>query len=177
MYFFQVQIAIFLYLQVHKTSYVYLQVQSLHTSTHSSFSYSQVPKISYVYYKYTKQAMYTWTIFPFSRDFILLSRQHLSISAISQLLLARFGPNLKQRVQGTYTTDYNCHHKICPGDICPYLQYLSCYRPDLIQILGPKFLGALIVVDKAPFDLNISRTKMFLVAKIIYFFNPNIFGS
>ena len=38
-----------------------------------------------------------------------------SISAISQLLLARFGPNFKQWVQGTYTTDYKCHHNICPG--------------------------------------------------------------
>ena len=52
-----------------------------------------------------------------------MSRQHLSwghlsisISAISQLLLARFGSNFKQRVLGTYTTDYNCHHDICPGD-------------------------------------------------------------
>ena len=55
----------------------------------------------------------------------LFSRQHmswghLSISAISQLLLARFGSNFKQRVLGTYTTDYNCHH-----DICPYQQYTS----------------------------------------------------
>ena len=43
------------------------------------------------------------------------SRQHfswgyLSISAISQLLLAQFGSNFKQRVLGTYTTDYNCYH-------------------------------------------------------------------
>ena len=62
-----------------------------------------------------------------------MSRQHLawghlSISAISQLLLVRFGPNFKQRVQGTYTTDYNCQHDICPGNICPgdifpYQQY------------------------------------------------------
>ena len=46
-----------------------------------------------------------------------LSRQHLSISAIAQLFLARFGSNFKQRVLGTYTTDYNCHHDICPGNI------------------------------------------------------------
>ena len=57
-----------------------------------------------------------------------LSWRHLSISAIYQLLLARFGSNFKQRVLGTYTTDYNCHHdiwpgNICPGDICPYQQY------------------------------------------------------
>ena len=70
-----------------------------------------------------------------------LSWVHLSISAISQLLLARFGPNFKQRVQGTYTTDYNCHHNICPGnicpgDICPYQQYLSWIWPNLDQILN-----------------------------------------
>merc|ERR1711954_206802 len=66
---------------------------------------------------------------------------HFSISAISQLLLARFRSNFKQRVLGTYTTDYNCHHdicpdNICPGDICPYQQYLSCYWPDLDQTLN-----------------------------------------
>merc|ERR1712013_805318 len=47
----------------------------------------------------------------------------------------------KQRVQGTYTTDYNCHRdscpdNICPGDICPYQQYLSYYWPDLDQTLN-----------------------------------------
>ena len=57
-----------------------------------------------------------------------------SQAAISQLLVARFGPNFKQRVLGTYTTDNNCHHyicpgNICPGDICPYQQYFSCYWP------------------------------------------------
>ena len=71
----------------------------------------------------------------------ILSWGHLSISAISQLLLARFGSNFKQRVLETYTTDYNCHHdictgNICPGDICPYQQYLSRYWPDLDQTLN-----------------------------------------
>merc|ERR1711954_613377 len=66
---------------------------------------------------------------------------HFSISAISQLLLARFRSNFKQRVLGTYTTDYNCHHDICPDNICPgyispYQQYLSCYWPDLDQTLN-----------------------------------------
>merc|ERR1711942_285933 len=36
-----------------------------------------------------------------------LSWGHLSISAISQLLLAQFGSNFKQRVLGTNTTNYN----------------------------------------------------------------------
>ena len=86
----------------------------------------------------------------------LLSYGHLSISAISQLLLARFGSNFKQRVLGTYTTGYNCHHNICPGnicpgdicpgdicpgdicpgDICPSQQYLSCYWPDFDHTLN-----------------------------------------
>ena len=59
-----------------------------------------------------------------------LSWGHLSISTISQLLQARFWSNFKQRVLGTCTTDYNCHHNICPGNICPgdncpYKQLLS----------------------------------------------------
>ena len=69
-----------------------------------------------------------------------LSWGHLSKSAISQRLLARFGSNLKQRVLGTYTTNYNCHHdicpgNICPGNICPYQQYLSSYWPNFDQTL------------------------------------------
>merc|ERR1712115_479200 len=60
---------------------------------------------------------------------------------ISQLLLTQFGPNFKHRVLGTSRTDSNCHHdifpdNICPGDICPYQQYLSCYWPDLDQTLN-----------------------------------------
>ena len=70
-----------------------------------------------------------------------LSWGHLSISAISQWLPAWYGSNFKQRVLGTYKTDQNCHHNICPchicpGDICPYQQYPSCYWPDLDQTLN-----------------------------------------
>ena len=65
----------------------------------------------------------------------------LLCSAISQLLLARYGSNFKRRVLGTYSTDGKCHHNICPciicpGDICPYQQYFSCYQPDLDQTLN-----------------------------------------
>ena len=28
-----------------------------------------------------------------------------------------------------------CSCNICPGDICPYQQYLSCYWPDFDQTL------------------------------------------
>ena len=70
-----------------------------------------------------------------------LSEGHLSISAISQLLLARFGSNFRQRVLVTYATEYNCPRDIFPGNICsgdifPYQQYLSCYWHDLDQILN-----------------------------------------
>ena len=38
-------------------------------------------------------------------------------------------------------TDANCFGdifpvNICPGDICPYQEYLSCYWPDVNQTLG-----------------------------------------
>ena len=61
-----------------------------------------------------------------------------SMSAISQLLLARFWPNFKVRFLETSTTDSNyygdiCPCNICPGNICKYQQYLSCYWPDFDQ--------------------------------------------
>ena len=34
---------------------------------------------------------------------------------------------------GISTTDSSCHHDICPGYICPYQQYLSCYWLDFGQ--------------------------------------------
>ena len=64
-----------------------------------------------------------------------------SYAAISQLLLTRFGLNIKHRVLGTSRKDSNCHcdifpNNICPGDICPYQEYLSCYWLDLDQTLN-----------------------------------------
>ena len=69
-----------------------------------------------------------------------LSSRHMSISAISQLLLTRFWWNFKGRFLGTSRTDSNCHRDIClgnscPGDICPYQEYLSCYWPDFDETL------------------------------------------
>ena len=67
-----------------------------------------------------------------------LSRQHLSISGISQLFLTWFWWNFK----GSFTepsltdSDYQveiCPGNICPGDICPYQDYPSCYWPDVDQ--------------------------------------------
>ena len=69
-----------------------------------------------------------------------LSWRHLSILAISQLLLARFWPNFKGGFLGHFLTYSKCHNDICSGnicpcDICPYQQYLSFCWPDFDQIL------------------------------------------
>ena len=69
-----------------------------------------------------------------------LSWRHLSISTISQLLLVRFWPNFKGRFLGpiwTYSNFQNdiCSGNICPCDIYPYQEYLSCHKPDFDQTL------------------------------------------
>ena len=69
-----------------------------------------------------------------------------SMSAISQLLLARFWPNFKGRFLGLSLTDPNCHDDICPSnicpcDICPYQEYLSCYWSDFDQTLEVGWQG------------------------------------
>ena len=136
MYFFQVQIAIFWYLQVYKTSYVYLQVQSLHTSTHSYFFILASTKnklcILGQFYKYTKQAMYTWTIF-FPFPMILFH-----CSAWPRLKL-----NTKKGLNTTTTNHHppptTTHHHPPPTTTTTQTlrqQYLSCYWPDLDQTLN-----------------------------------------
>ena len=62
---------------------------------------------------------------------------------------------------------------ICPGDICPYHQFLSCY-----QIFWNQFIGALIILDhnfldQTSFYPNIFWTKKFPGPK--NFFNQNCF--
>ena len=69
-----------------------------------------------------------------------------SMSAISQLLLARFWPNFKGRFLGHSRTDSNCYGDICagniyPGNICPYQEYLNCYWPDFNQMLEVGWQG------------------------------------
>ena len=59
---------------------------------------------------------------------------------ISQLLVAQFGPNFKERFLGPFLTDANRHtdiypSNICPRNICPYKEYLSWYWPDFDQTL------------------------------------------
>ena len=86
-----------------------------------------------------------------------LSWWHLSISGISPLLLTRFWWNFKGSFLGTTRTDSNyqvniCLGKIWPCDICPYLEYLSCYRLNC---------------DQKNFLLLISRTRLFY-QKLLY---------
>ena len=81
-----------------------------------------------------------------------LSWRHLSISAISQLLLARFWPNFKGRFLGTSRRDSYCYGdicpgNICPGDICPYQEYLSCYSTNLDETLN---IGSWDHLDQIP---------------------------
>ena len=71
-----------------------------------------------------------------------------SVSAISQLLLTQFGPNLKVTFLGPSLTDVKYHGDICPcnicsRDICPYLQYLSCYLTNFDQTSKVGFWGHL----------------------------------
>ena len=79
-----------------------------------------------------------------------LSRQHLSwghlfISGISQMLLTRLLPNFKGRFLGTDANfqGYISTSNLCPGDICPYQQYLSYYWPDFDEHFWTHYFGGL----------------------------------
>ena len=83
-----------------------------------------------------------------------LSWQYLSISGIYQLLLTRFSWNFKGSFLGASRTDSNyqvdifpCN--ICPGDICPDQEYLSCYWPyfhDTLNVVSWKHLEQILTI-------------------------------
>ena len=105
-----------------------------------------------------------------------LSLRHLSISAISQLLLVRFWPNFKCRFPGPLWTYSNCHNDICPGNICPcnicpYKEYLSCYWPNFDQTLK---VGSWDHLKHIP---TVTGEKMFCQKKFQqnFFFDKNNF--
>ena len=92
-----------------------------------------------------------------------LSWQHMSISGISQMLLAWFWLNFKGRFLGLSLTDANCYGGICqgnisPGNICPYQKYISCYWSDFDQTFWTQLLGAFFgpmnLLYPKLFDLN-----------------------
>ena len=71
---------------------------------------------------------------------------HLSISGIYQLLLIRFSPNFKSKINEPCLKEANCYGdicpgNICPGDICPNKQYLSCYWSDFDKTFCTHFFG------------------------------------
>ena len=103
-----------------------------------------------------------------------LSRQHLSISGISQLLLVWFWPNFKSRFLETFITYTNCHSDICPGNICPYQGYFSCYWPNFNQTFLTQLFESLIFLAQnfawpkffGTFNLKKFRYKIFVGSKL-----------
>ena len=106
-----------------------------------------------------------------------LSRQHLfwwhlSISWISQLLMARFWPKFKGRFLEPSLTDANhygdnCPVNICPGGICPYQEYLSCYWLNVD--VGSKIIFHLDIFYLKSFDRNFLDPR--------FFWPQNFFGT
>ena len=129
-----------------------------------------------------------------------MSRQYLSISGISKVLVTQFWPNFKGSFLGPYLTDANCHGDICLGNkyvLATYIhiriisavtdpiftkllrpnffqQNLSCYWPAINQTFGTQFLGGLIIVVQhfttTSFDPNIFGTKNSLYPKFLQIF-------
>ena len=69
---------------------------------------------------------------------------------------------------------------ICPGDICPYQQYRSCYWFDFDQTFWTQFFGVIIFVDhnvlgffNPMFIWVLDTSKKFSRPKV--FFGPNFF--
>ena len=79
-----------------------------------------------------------------------LSWWFLSLSAIPQLLLTQFWPNLIVSFLGPTLQDVDYHGNIWPGIICPYQQYLSCYCTNfdkLLKFMGPSLSDAICQGD------------------------------
>ena len=96
-----------------------------------------------------------------------------SMSAISQLLLTRFWPNLSQLSGTTFNRDVNCHGNICPcnicpGDICPYQEYLSCYSPDFDKTLK---VGSWDHLEQIPTVMMIFVQATFVLATFVHISN------
>ena len=93
---------------------------------------------------------YFWYFLFFSPPYSACTHHHHhtnSMSAISQLLQARFGPNFKGRFLGPSITDANCHGDICPGNICPgniiHIKNIwAITDPISTKFFWPNFWGA-----------------------------------
>ena len=104
-----------------------------------------------------------------------------------QQVLTRFWPNFKGRLLGTSRTDSKYHVYICPGDICPYQEYLSCYWPDFDENLKvaswehwEQFPTAMLRFVQATFALvtfvHISNMSAVTGPILTTLFGPNFFG-
>ena len=96
-----------------------------------------------------------------------LSWKHLSISGISQLLLVWFWPKFKSRFLELFLTFTNCQSdifqgNICPGDICPYQEYLSCYWPNFDQTFLAQFFESLNFLAQNFVSLKFFEHNIFL---------------
>ena len=98
-----------------------------------------------------------------------LPLQHLSISAISKLLLTRFWPNFKVSFLGPSLADVKCHGEICSGiiwlgNICPYQQNLRCYWTNFDQTFPAQkfFWTQFFFRPKINLDPNFFKSKIIL---------------
>ena len=89
-----------------------------------------------------------------------------SMSGISQLLLTRCWWNFKVSFQGKSRTDSNyqvfiCPGNICPGDISPYQEYLSCYWPNFDEtLITQNFFLTLVTGNYIGFFLHNTRWRL-----------------
>ena len=87
--------------------------------------------------------------------------------------MTQFWTNFKGRFLGPSSTDANQNYdiwsgNICPSDICPHQQHLSCCWPNF-KLFGPNFVGAFILVNQHFFWTKLLLTQIF--------FGPNIFSK
>ena len=119
-----------------------------------------------------------------------LSWWHLSITGIFQLLLIKCWPNFKCRFLQPSLIEANCHGDLCPGNICPYQQYLSYCWSNFDQtfwtqydLCGPKFFWTKLLLTLNFFGPNIffSDQKITLDSKMFsdrrFFFWPKFFSK
>ena len=93
-----------------------------------------------------------------------------------QLLLTWFWWNFKGKFLGPSLTDANHQGDICPSNICPYQEYLSCYWPifdETLQVASWEHLEQIPTKsDKALVNSNQTRSltlaQLFLIQAWCY---------
>ena len=111
--------------------------------------------------------------------FVLGTFGHLSISAITQLLLTPLRTTFKVKgrflglpLLNSICQDDICPCNICPGDICPYINILPKFGPNFLDqhFVRPKPLGYKFIWTQ-----NYLRPKILLGSNI--FWTKNHLGS